>query len=190
MVYGWQKNTLNAWDLPGRVMPDMGQITQVSSMAAWHIWFWRPLIWGTVLDTPGLFWIWNCPVFCWDCSFWAILKWLMECEPSTKNGHPHQKNVVVSQQKNCSPIDEQWEESSPFGWFFVIHQPEIKDMFGWFPFATNVTTSWWGHRNFNHNQSSEKDMGWYVALSTMWYSKPQIDRKDGDQAIIGETSSN
>ena len=24
---------------------------------AWHIWFWRPLIWGTVLDTTGLFWI-------------------------------------------------------------------------------------------------------------------------------------
>jgi len=25
--------TSNAWDLPGRVTPDMGQITQVSSMA-------------------------------------------------------------------------------------------------------------------------------------------------------------
>ena len=51
------QETSNAWDLPGRVMPDMGQITQVSSMTAWHIWFWRPLIWGTVLDTTGLFWI-------------------------------------------------------------------------------------------------------------------------------------
>ena len=189
MVYGWQKKPSNAWDLPGRVMPNMGQIAQVSSMAAWHIWFWRPLIWGTVLDTPGLFWIWNCPVFCWDCSFWAILKWLMECEPSTKYGHSDQKRGC-SKKKICSPIDEKCEESSPFGWYIVIHQTEIKDMFGLFPFATNVMTSWWGHCNFNHDPWTEKDMGWYVALSTMWYSKPQIDRKDGDQAIIGETSSN
>ena len=99
------------------------------------------------------------------------------------------KNVVVSQ-KNCSPIDEQWEESSPFGWYIVIHHSEIKDMFGWFPFATNVMTSWWDHCNFNHDQWTEKDTGWYVALSKMWYSKPQIHRKDGDQEIIGETSSN
>ena len=28
-----QETTSNAWDLPGRVTPDMGQITQVSSMA-------------------------------------------------------------------------------------------------------------------------------------------------------------
>ena len=90
------QETSNAWDLPGRVTPDMGQITQVSSMAEWHIRFWRPLIWGTVLDTPGLFWIWNCPVFCWGCSFWAILKWLMECEPSTKYGHSHQKRGCFS----------------------------------------------------------------------------------------------
>ena len=156
---------------------------------AWHIWFWRPLIWGTVLDTTGLFWIWNCPVFWWDCSFWAILKWLMECEPSTKYGHSHQKRCCFSK-KNCSPIDEQWEESSPFGWYIVIHQPEIKEIFGWFPFATNVMTSWWSHCNLNHDQWTEKDMGWYVALSEMWYSKPQIDRKDGDQEMIGETSSN
>ena len=27
------QETSNAWDLPGRVTPDMGQITQVSSMA-------------------------------------------------------------------------------------------------------------------------------------------------------------
>ena len=31
-----QETTSNAWDLPGRVTPDMGQITQVSIMAAWH----------------------------------------------------------------------------------------------------------------------------------------------------------
>ena len=86
------QETSNAWDLPGRVTPDMGQITQGSSMA----WFWRPLIWGTVLDTTGLFWIWNCPIFWWDCSFWAILKWLMECEPSTKYGHSHQKRGCFS----------------------------------------------------------------------------------------------
>ena len=66
-----------------------------------------------------------------------------------------------SLKKNCSPIDEQWEESSPFGWYIVIHQPEIKDMFGWFPFATNVMTSWWGHCNSNHDQWTEKDTGWY-----------------------------
>ena len=47
------QETSNTWDLPGRVTPDMGQITQGSSMAR----FWRPLIWGTVLDTTGLFWI-------------------------------------------------------------------------------------------------------------------------------------
>ena len=82
------------------------------------------------------------------------------------------------------------EESSPFAWYIVMHQHEIKDMFGWFPFATNVMTSWWSHCNFNHGQWTEKDMGWYVALSKMWYSKPQIDRKDGDQEIMGETSSN
>jgi hypothetical protein len=127
-------------------------------------------------------------IFCWDCSFWAILKWLMECEPSTKYGHSHQKRGCFSK-KNCSPIDEQCEESSPFGWYIVTHQPEIKETFGWFPF-TNVMKSWWGHCNFNHDQWKEKDMGWYVALSKMWYSKPQIDRKDGDQEIIGETSLN
>ena len=97
----------------------------------------------------------------------------------------HTKNVVVSQ-KNCSPIDEQWEESSPFGWYIVIHHSEIKDMFGWFPFATNVMTSWWDHCNFNHDQWSEKDMGWYVALSTMWYSKPQIDRKMATRKLSGK----
>ena len=73
--------------------PTWGRSPQVSSMAR----FWRPLIWGTVLD--GLFWIWNCPVFCWDCSFWAILKWLMECEPSTKYGHSHQKRGCFSKKK-------------------------------------------------------------------------------------------
>ena len=88
--------------------------------------------------------------------------------------------------KNCRPIDEQWEESSPFGWYIVIHQPEIKEIFGWFPFATNVMTSWWGHCNLNHDQWTEKDMGWYVALSTMWYSKPQIDRKMATRKLSGK----
>ena len=35
-AYALQETTSNAWNLPGRAMPDMGQITQVSSMAAWH----------------------------------------------------------------------------------------------------------------------------------------------------------
>ena len=55
MVYGLQETTSNAWDLPGRVT--------IARHGADHPSFkhgtygWRPLIWGTVLDTTGLFWI-------------------------------------------------------------------------------------------------------------------------------------
>ena len=49
----------------------------------------------------------------------------MECEPSTKYGHSHQKRGCFSK-KTCSPIDEQCEESPPFGWYIVTHQPENK----------------------------------------------------------------
>ena len=165
--------------------PDMGQITQVSSMAhmVGDLWF-GALFWTRLVsfgsETVQFFGgIVHFEPFSND-------SWSVNHQP---NMVIHTKNVVVSQ-KNCSPIDEQWEESSPFGWYIVIHQPEIKEIFGWFPFATNVMTSWWGHCNLNHDQWTEKDMGWYVALSKMWYSKPQIDRKDGDQEILGETSSN
>ena len=52
-AYALQETTSNAWDLPGRVTPDIGSL----KFQAWHIWFWQPLISGTVLDTTGLFWI-------------------------------------------------------------------------------------------------------------------------------------
>ena len=122
--------------------PTWGQITQVSSMAAWHIWFWRPLIYG------ALFWTRLVSFGSETVQFFAGIvhfepfsneSWSVNHQP---NMVIHTKNAVVSQKKNCSPIDEQCEESSPFGWYIVIHQPEIKDMFGLFPFATNVMTSW------------------------------------------------
>ena len=166
--------------------PDMGQITQVSSMAHMvlatfdlghcfgHDWSLLDLKLSSFL--LGLFILSHSQM---THGVWTINQ-IWSFTPKT----------LLFLKKNCSPIDEQWEESSPFGWYIVIHQPEIKEIFGWFPFATNVMTSWWGHCNLNHDQWTEKDMGWYVALSKMWYSKPQIDRKDGDQEILGETSSN
>ena len=80
-------------------MPDMGQITQVSSMAAWHIWFWRPLIYG------ALFWTRLVSFGSETVQFFAGIvhfepfsneSWSVNHQP---NMVIHTKNAVVSQKK-------------------------------------------------------------------------------------------
>ena len=117
-AYALQETTSNAWDLPGRVTPDMGQITQVSIMAAWHnlghcfghAWFLLDLKLSSFL--LGLFIFSHSHM---NHGVWTINQ-IWSFTPKT----------WLFLKKNSSPIDEQCEESYPFGWYIVTHQPENK----------------------------------------------------------------